>query len=88
MSPPQIRKRDQVDSVLEKTTLPSLDQYAPDLGICLQLGLIAYTTSKSKYFQHRSVKNSLSTLFLVNNSNDSLFHISISSSSVDTNNED
>ena len=39
------KNRDQVDSLLETTTLPNPGQDAPDLLIHLPLGLIASTTS-------------------------------------------
>ena len=41
----QRRNRENVDSLLETTTLPNLDQAAPDLGINLPLGVVALTTS-------------------------------------------
>ena len=44
-SPPQRRNHDQFESLLETTILPNLDQYAPDLGIRLPLGLVALVTS-------------------------------------------
>ena len=43
--PPQRRNHYQVDSLLETTTVPSIDQTAPDIGILLPLGLVASTTS-------------------------------------------
>ena len=43
--PPKIRNQNQVESLLETTTLPNLDQAAPDLGISLPLGFVALTTS-------------------------------------------
>ena len=39
------RNREQIDSLLETTTLPNLDQAAPDIGIHLTLGMVALTTS-------------------------------------------
>ena len=44
-SPLQERNREHIDSLLETTTLPNLDQDAPDLGINLPLGVVALTTS-------------------------------------------
>ena len=41
----QRRNFDKVEPLLETTTIPNLDQYAPDLEICLPLGLVALTTS-------------------------------------------
>ena len=36
---------EQTDSLLEKNTLPNIDQAAPDLGIHLPLGVVDLTTS-------------------------------------------
>ena len=36
---------DQVDSLLETTTLPDIDQAAPDIGSHLPLGMVDLTTS-------------------------------------------
>ena len=44
-SPPQRRNRYWVDSLLETSTLPNLDQAATDIKIRLPLGLVALTTS-------------------------------------------
>ena len=43
--PPHIINRYQFESLFDKTTPPNIDQAAPDLGICLQFGLVALTTS-------------------------------------------
>ena len=44
-SPLQRRNREQIDSLLETTTLPNLDQTAPDIGIRLPLGVVDVNTS-------------------------------------------
>ena len=43
--PLQRRNREQINSLLETTTLPNIYQAAPDLGIHLPLGVVALTTS-------------------------------------------
>ena len=42
---PHRRNSDQVDSLFETTTIPTLDQLAPNLGINLSLALVVSTTS-------------------------------------------
>ena len=44
-SPPQKKNRDQVDSLLDKTTIPNIDQADPDIGIILPLGLVVLNIS-------------------------------------------
>ena len=45
VSPLQRRNCEQIDSLLETTTIPIIDQVAPDLGIHLPLGVVVLTTS-------------------------------------------
>ena len=46
----QRRNREQIDSLLDTTTLPNLDQSAPDIGINLPLGVVVLTTSQLSRF--------------------------------------
>ena len=66
-SPLQGRNREQIDSLLETTTLPNLDQAAPDLGIHLPLGVIAFTTYLLSLFNADMLKIPSQHHFLVDN---------------------
>ena len=71
---PQRRNCDKVDSILETTNRPILDQDAPDIGICLPLGLIASTTSQMILLDIDLLKIILRHNILVNNNNYSLIY--------------
>ena len=76
-SPLQRRNREQIDSLLETTTLPNLDQAAPDLGIHLPLGLVAFNTSLLSSLNTDMLKIPSQQNFLVDNRSYSLmYHLS------------
>ena len=61
------RNHDEVDSLLETTTIPNPDQAAPDIGIRLLLDLISSTTSLMILFNTDMLKIPLQHNILVNN---------------------
>ena len=69
-----IRNHDQVDSLLDTTTLLNTDQGAPDLLISFPLGLIASNTSQLRLINTYMFNFSLQYNILVNNNNHSLMY--------------
>ena len=72
--PTQLRNHNQVDSLLETTTLPNIDQAAPDIVICLPLGLMDSTTSQLSIINTYLLKNPLLQNNRVHNNNNSLMY--------------
>ena len=76
-SPIHRRNREHIDPLLDTTTLPNIDQAAPDLGIHLPLGLVAFNTSLLSLFNTDMLKIPSQHNFLVDNRTYSLmYHLS------------